>query len=321
MYIVTGGTGFIGSNIVNELAKKNCEIVVVDRLDHPFKKKYLSSLKLIKVIKPESLFKFVENNHKTISSIIHMGAISSTSETNLKLLLNNNLFYSEKLFNLCNQFSIKFIYASSAATYGGGENGFDDNITLLDAIKLKPTNYYGLSKHLFDLKVLEQLNGSNKKLSSKPIGLKFFNVYGPNELHKGSMMSPIPKFLKDIQTNKEVNLFKSHNKLFQNGMQSRDFIYVKDCVKIVMWFLKNKHHSGIFNVGSGKSKNFLELAQAIFDNQDLKSKIHFIPTPLSIRNSYQYMTKANISKLREIGYKDKMTNLKDGINNYINNYL
>ena len=321
MHIVTGGAGFIGSNIVRELGKNDYEIIVADRIDSPLKKKYLSSFKHIKIINPNSVFKFIENNHKKISSIIHMGAISSTSETNLKLLLNNNLFYSEKLFNLCNQFSIKFIYASSAATYGSGENGFDDTNTLFDAIKLKPINYYGLSKHLFDLKVLEQLTGSTKKLLSKPIGLKFFNVYGPNELHKGSMMSPIPKFLKDIQTNKEVNLFKSHNKLFKDGMQSRDSIYVKDCVNIVMWFLKNKSSFGIFNVGTGKSKSFLELSNSIFENQNIKQKINFIPTPLNIRNGYQYKTKANISKLREIGYKNKITNLKDGINDYINNYL
>ena len=229
MHIVTGGAGFIGSNIVKALKKKHLEVIVVDDLDHKLKHEYLTNLKVDKIIPPSSLENFITNNHKKILSVIHMGAITSTAELNIKLLLKNNLFFSSMIFNICNKYSIKFIYASSAATYGNGKNGFNDSNFLTDFIKLQPINYYGLTKHLFDLEILQKIE-SGIKIESRPVGLKFFNVYGPNELHKGFMMSTIPKFYNQIKINKYMNLFKSHNPQFLNGMQSRDFIYVKDCV-------------------------------------------------------------------------------------------
>ena len=248
-----------------------------------------------------------------------MGAISSTAETNLELLINNNLIYSENLFSICNKYEIKLIYASSAATYGNGENGFDDKNTLLNFIRLNPINLYGLSKHLFDLKVLESIGIGN--MDSRPVGLKFFNVYGPNEMHKGFMMSPVPKFLKQIKETKKLNLFKSHNLKIKDGKQARDFIYVKDCVDIILWLIKNDSIIGIINVGTGIKKTFLELAKIIFKNQKIKENIKFIPTPKEIRKGYQYMTRANISLIRKKGYKKNFTSLKDGVNDYINNYL
>ena len=320
MHIVTGGAGFIGSNIVKALKKKHLEVIVVDDLDHKLKHEYLTNLKVDKIISPSSLEKFITNNHKKILSVIHMGAITSTAELNIKLLLKNNLFFSSMIFNICNKYSIKFIYASSAATYGNGKNGFNDSNFLIDFIKLQPINYYGLTKHLFDLEILQKIE-SGIKIESRPVGLKFFNVYGPNELHKGFMMSTIPKFYNQIKINKYMNLFKSHNPQFLNGMQSRDFIYVKDCVDVTLWFLKRKEKQGIFNVGTGKSETFLNLSKIIFKNLSLDMDIRFIDTPKKIRNGYQYYTKANISQIRKVGFSKNFTRLKDGVNEYINLYL
>ena len=319
MHIITGAAGFIGSNISIELDRLGYDLVLCDILDHEMKIKNISSLKKPLIIKPSQLINFIKKNSKKIESVIHMGAISSTAETNLELLINNNLIYSENLFSICNKYEIKLIYASSAATYGNGENGFDDKNTLLNFIRLNPINLYGLSKHLFDLKVLESIGIGN--MDSRPVGLKFFNVYGPNEMHKGFMMSPVPKFLKQIKETKKLNLFKSHNLKIKDGKQARDFIYVKDCVDIILWLIKNDSIIGIINVGTGIKKTFLELAKIIFKNQKIKENIKFIPTPKEIRKGYQYMTRANISLIRKKGYKKNFTSLKDGVNDYINNYL
>ncbi len=319
MHIITGAAGFIGSNISIELDRLGYDLVLCDILDHEMKIKNISSLKKPLIIKPSQLINFIKKNSKKIESVIHMGAISSTAETNLELLINNNLIYSENLFFICNKYKIKLIYASSAATYGNGENGFDDKNTLLNFIRLNPINLYGLSKHLFDLKVLESIGIGN--MDSRPVGLKFFNVYGPNEMHKGFMMSPVPKFLKQIKETKKLNLFKSHNSKIKDGKQARDFIYVKDCVDIILWLIKNDSIIGIINVGTGIKKTFLELAKIIFKNQKIKENIQFIPTPKEIRKGYQYMTRANISLIRKKGYKKNFTSLKDGVNDYINNYL
>ena len=319
MHIITGAAGFIGSNIANKLYDLGHEIILCDHLDHKFKKTNINRLSSVKLIRPVQLFNFIIQNKNKIESVIHMGAISSTAEKNLELLINNNLIFSKKLFNMCNNLSIKLIYASSAATYGSGENGFNDANNLMNFIKLNPINFYGLSKHLFDLQILEAINANDN--ASRSVGLKFFNVYGPNELHKGFMMSPIPKFLKQIRETKELNLFKSHNPNFAHGEQCRDFIYVKDCVDVVLWLLKKKSVTGILNVGTGKKNTFINLARIIFKNENLKEKIKFISTPIEIRGGYQYMTKANISLLREKGYKKNFTTLYNGVNDYINNYL
>ncbi len=316
MHIVTGGAGFIGSNIVNALLKINKEIIVCDKIDHKLKKNNISKIKKNYIINPNKLNKFIIENYKEIDSVIHMGAISSTTEKNIKLLLQNNYQYSIDLLNNCDNYSIKFLYASSAATYGNGENGFSDDNDLRKMIKLTPINYYGLSKHLFDLYLLSRIN-SGYKFSSKPIGLKFFNVYGINEFHKGFMMSPIPKFLNQIKNYEYLNLFKSHNQNFANGEQARDFVYIEDCIRVVLWFLKNKKKQGIFNVGSGKSETFRSLAKIIFKKLNKKINIKYIPTPKEIRKGYQYKTKADLANLRYAGYKNKFTSLKEGVSKYI----
>ena len=319
MIIITGGAGFIGSNIAQELSKKN-RIVICDKLNDPIKKKNIASVKGKKIIKINEIFTFIEKNKKKISAVIHMGAISATDETNLDLLIKNNYLYSLRLFNMCNKYNIKFIYASSAATYGNRPVSFDDTNSLNDFLKLKPSNYYGLSKHLFDLHIISLMK-SGEKLGSNPIGLKFFNVYGPNELHKGFMMSPIPKFLKEIQKTKKLELFKSHNKKFADGKQSRDFIYIKDCVKVMVWLLKKRKLKGIYNVGTGKSRTFYDLAKAVFRNVNVKTNIKYVPTPKRITKGYQYYTKAKMNNLRSAGYKKDFLTIEQGVKDYINNYL
>ncbi len=320
MIVITGGAGFIGFNVATELNLSGNEVIIVDYLYSNKQLGNTTKLKKFRRIDPEKLFSFINKNKNKIKAVIHLGAISSTSESNLSLLLKNNLYYSEKLFNITNKYGIKFIYASSASTYGDGQAGFSDKNTLMNFIKLKPINFYGLSKHLFDLKVLEQLS-SKQIVDSFPIGLKFFNVYGPHEMHKGFMMSPIPKFYSEIKANGYLKLFKSHNPNYQNGMQSRDFIYVKDCVEIIKWFLKKRKKKGIYNVGTGKSETFLKLSSIIFQNVGVKENIKYINTPKKIREGYQYMTRADIKNLRSAGFTKKFTSLSSGVNDYINNYL
>ena len=320
MYIVTGAAGLIGFHIAKSLEKKGKEVILVDHKTNISNKNNLAYLKSRAIIKPQYLFKFIKSNQKKVKYVIHMGAISSTTETNIKLLLENNYEYSKKLFKVCNEFGIKFIYASSAATYGNGSEGFNDNNDLLNFIKLSPVNYYGLSKHLFDLHVLNQFK-LLKKVSSLPIGLKFFNVYGPYESHKGMMSSPIPRFYSQVKKNKTIKLFKSYNPLIEDGMQSRDFVYIKDCVEIVMWFIKNKKISGIFNVGTGVSTSFRDLSNMIFKNLGSESIIKYISKPKQIRSGYQYMTKAETENLKKVGYQKSFTKLDDGVNDYIKNFL
>ncbi len=320
MHLITGGAGFIGSNIAKSLENSSNDIIIIDRIDHIHKSKNLKNIKYKKIISPNSLFSFIDKNYKKIDAIIHMGAISSTAEKRVKLLIENNLNFSKKLFKSCEKYKIKMIYASSAATYGKGTLGFSDDNEFLKFIKLHPINLYGLSKHLFDLYILEKY-ALHKNLSSKPVGLKFFNVYGPNELHKGFMMSPIPKFYKQIKANKTINLYKSYHPEIANGMQSRDFIYIDDCVKIVNWFLKNKSKTGIYNVGTGISRTFLDLSKIIFKNLNYDFKVNYIPMPKKIKNGYQYMTRSDNKNLRKIGYKHKFISLEAGVNDYINKFI
>ncbi len=319
MIIVTGGAGFIGSNIADQLSKKN-KVIICDKIHGPIKKKNIANIKNKKIIKINEIFKFIEKNKKRISAVIHMGAISATDESNLKLLLNNNYIYSLKLFNSCNKYNIKFIYASSAATYGNSFDLYDDENSFENFLKLKPINYYGLSKHLFDLHILSIIK-SEEKLGSNPVGLKFFNVYGPNELHKGFMMSPIPKFLDEIQKAKKLKLFKSHHENFSDGRQSRDFIYIKDCVKVIIWLLKKRNLTGIYNLGTGKSRTFYDLANIVFNNVNIKPNIIYVPTPKKIRTGYQYYTKAKMNRLRKAGYKQDFLTIEEGVADYIKNYL
>lgn len=311
MIIITGGAGFIGSNLVNKLvSKSNYEIVSVDYNNEKNKHYFMNDN--FKRILPEDLEIFIKNNKKKIIAIVHLGAITSTTEKNLDLIIKNNLELSIFLWSWCKKNNKRLIYASSAATYGDGSNLFDDREDDQYLSKLNPLNLYGWSKQIFDRLI-------NKKKEQPPqiVGLKFFNVYGPNENHKGSMKSIVLKIHQTISKGMDVKLFKSHNENYKDGEQLRDFIYVKDVVSIIEWFIDNPKLNGLFNVGTGVPRSFNDIAKVVFSNSNKREKITYIDTPIEIRNQYQYFTKANIKKLRGSGYLKDFFSLEDGIKDYI----
>lgn len=318
MLIVTGGLGFIGSNLVYGLNKINQNnIIICDTANSKLKKNYLKKAKYKKIISPPSFFYFLEKNKKKIKYIFHLGAITATTSLDFKKLLKNNLEFSIKILKFCTNNKIGFIYASSASTYGDGSNGFNDYENYVYLNKLKPLNLYGRSKHFFDLYISEKVKKKKKKLPVQWVGLKFFNVYGKNEKHKKKQMSIISYLTPLINKNQKINLFKSHNKNFKDGEQKRDFIHVSDCISVILWFYKNKKISGLFNVGTGKARTFIDTIKILFKQLNKKEKINFIDTPKNIRKHYQYFTKANLNKLKKYGYKKKFKDIEDGIKLFV----
>ena len=324
MIIVTGGAGFIGSALIAELNSKGySEILVVDRLGDENKWKNLCNKSFSTFIHKDKFLSFLSTmpTPGSIEAIFHLGACSSTVEKDADYLMENNFQYSQSIFKFCTKHSIPLIYASSAATYGNGTLGYSDNEDLLP--KLKPINPYGFSKKIFDSWVLTQVE--------KPpfyFGLKFFNVYGPNEYHKQGMKSLIAKAVPQILENGYIKLFKSHHPDFEHGEQKRDFIYVKDITKCMMYLFdasrqKNKNViSGIYNLGTGKARSFKDLALAVFKALDKKVHIEWIDMPKNIQNQYQYFTEANLNNLRErTAYLESFASLEEGINDYVKNYL
>ena len=317
MIIITGGAGFIGSNLVYELNKrKQKNLIICDVVNSLLKRNYLKRTKYKKIISPSNLFKFLNKNKKKINYIFHLGAISATTSTNFTKLIKNNLEYSIKLLKFCTENKTHFIYASSASTYGNGSNGFVDNENYTYLKKLKPLNLYGKSKHLFDLHISKKLE-EKKELPPQWVGLKFFNVYGNNERHKKKQMSIVSFLSPLVKKNKRIKLFKSHNIKYKDGGQKRDFVHVDDCINVILWFYKNKNKSGLFNVGTGKARTFLDITKILFNEFKKEKKIDFINTPKNIRKHYQYFTMANIRKLRKYGYMNKFKNIEDGIKLFI----
>lgn len=315
MYVVTGGAGFIGSVIVWKLNREGIDnILIVDNLDKSEKWKNLVNRNYTDYVNKEKFLELVLNNYSfgDIEAVIHMGACSSTTENDAEYLIDNNYKYSKILGEFCLSKRIRYIYASSAATYGDGKLGFSDEYDLIP--EFKPMNMYGYSKQLFDLWVLKN------NLQNEFVGLKFFNVYGPNEYHKDDMASLVYKAYHQILKTGQVKLFKSHKPEYKHGEQLRDFIYVKDCSDVVWWFLQNKK-TGIFNLGTGTPRTWLDLANSVFKAMNKKPDIEFIPVPESIRAKYQYYTKADMTRLREAGFDKKMTNIERGVDDYIKNYL
>lgn len=321
MIIVTGGAGFIGSNILAGLEKAGYkDLVVVDWLGCEDKWKNIAKRELTHIVMPENLDEFLAKYNKEITAIIHMGAISTTTEKDVDLIVKSNQQLSWKLWEFCRDNNKQFIYASSAATYGSGENGFDDNETQDYLNHLRPLNPYGWSKAFFDRKVARELSEGHK-VPKQHVGLKFFNVYGPNEYHKGGQKSVIAHIFPVVKKDEEVKLFKSYHPDYKDGQQLRDFVWVGDIVRVILWMLKHPKVSGLFNVGSGEARSFYDLAKATWKAMGKAPKIGYKEMPEELRGKYQYYTKANLSKLRSVGYTDAMTSLEEGIKQYVQKYL
>ena len=321
MIIVTGGAGFIGSNLVAALdALGQRRIVVSDWLGSETKWRNLAKHPLYDIVAPEALPDFIEANSGAIHSVFHLGAISETTAVDGDLILQRNFHSSIALWEACARHRIAFIYASSAATYGDGALGFDDSNDLEQAKQLRPLNLYGWSKWLFDCWVLARIAAGDP---SPPVwaGLRFFNVYGPNEYHKGAMQSLVSKIVAAHKPGAAVKLFKSHKEGFADGEQLRDFIHVDDVVSVMLWLGEQELPGGILNVGTGTARSFADLAKAAVRACGDTPRLDFIDMPESIRPAYQYYTCADMRRLRALGYNQEFTSLEAGVTRYVQNYL
>jgi ADP-L-glycero-D-manno-heptose 6-epimerase len=315
MIVITGAAGFIGSCLVAKLNEENfTDLILVDDFSDEQKAKNLEGKKHSQKIHRDDFIQWLRDNQRLVQFIFHLGARTDTTEFNKEVFDKLNLNYSKDLWNVCVEFGLPLVYASSAATYGLGENGYDDNEDIIE--KLKPLNPYGDSKNEFDKWALKQ--------ARKPyfwVGLKFFNVYGPNEYHKGRMASVIFHAFNQILEKGVVKLFRSHHPDYKDGGQLRDFVYVKDIVEVCYFLLHHRKNSGIYNLGSGEARTFLDLAKSTFKALNKETKIEFIDTPVDIRDKYQYFTEANMSKLKAIGYSKPFYTLEQGVKDYVLNYL
>jgi ADP-L-glycero-D-manno-heptose 6-epimerase len=319
MLLVTGGAGFIGSNVVAALNDAGrADVTVCDLLGHDGKWHNLAKRQLADIIPPSELSDWLRS--RRLDAVIHLGAISETTATDGDLVIDSNFRLSLRLLDWCTQSATRFIYASSAATYGGGAQGFFDDASISALKTLRPMNLYGWSKHLFDMAVAERA-ARGAKLPPQWAGLKFFNVFGPNEYHKGAMMSVLARRFEDIKADRRVQLFKSHREGIADGDQRRDFIYVDDVVRVMMWLLATPSVSGLFNVGTGKARSFKDLIVSAYAALGTRPNIQYIDMPEEIRGSYQYFTQANIDKLRRAGYNGGFTPLEDAVAFYVKDYL
>jgi ADP-L-glycero-D-manno-heptose 6-epimerase len=316
MIIVTGGAGFIGSALIAALNKRQiADILVVDQLASDKKWKNLRNLSFADYVEKDDFLEMVleDKISPPVEALFHLGACTSTTETNASYLIKNNYEYTKLLAQWATDADIRFIYASSAATYGDGSAGFSDDEGQID--KLRPLNMYGYSKQLFDLWA------RRTGLLTKIAGLKYFNVFGPNEYHKGDMRSFVVKAFEQINAKGKVGLFKSYKSEFKDGEQKRDFIYVKDAADMTLFFLYNPQINGLFNIGTGRPRTWNDLVKAVFAAMDKEPNIEYIEMPNSISNQYQYYTCADITKLRNAGYNKKTISLEDAIKDYVQNYL
>ncbi len=315
MIVVTGAAGFIGSCLISKLNEENFNyIIAVDKFDNETKNKNLSGKKLQGKIDRDDFFDWLDSNHELVEFIFHLGARTDTAEFDMDILEKLNTSYSKEIWKRCVSYQIPLIYASSAATYGLGENGYEDDESKIE--NLVPLNPYGVSKNNFDIWALHQ--------EEKPFywaGLKFFNVYGPNEYHKGRMASVIFHAFNQINETQAMKLFRSHHANYKDGEQMRDFVYVKDVINVCYWLMHHRKNSGIYNLGSGTARTFLDLTNAVFDALNVSKNISFIDTPTDIRDKYQYFTEATMHKLSAIGYPTPFTPLEAGIEDYVKNYL
>ncbi len=315
MIIITGAEGFIGSCLVAKLNEDGFnDLILVDDFSDGERSKNITEKKYTAKIERKEFFDWLDKNEHLVEFIFHIGARTDTTESDEKIFKELNLDFSKTLWNACVKYGLPLVYASSAATYGDGEFGYDDDTKLLD--QLQPMNPYGRSKNDFDKWAVTQ--------NDVPFfwaGLKFFNVYGPNEYHKGRMASVVLHAFNQIKETGKVKLFRSHKPDFNDGEQMRDFIYVKDLCDVCVFLMTNRKHSGIYNLGSGKARTFKDLVKGIFVALNITPQIEFIDTPEDIREKYQYFTEAKMEKLKSIGYTKPFTSVEDGVMDYVKNYL
>ncbi len=321
MFLVTGGAGFIGSNIVATLEERGLgKAAVCDRLGSGDKRRNIDKRDLAEIIHPDRLFEFLGDNGAAIEAVIHMGAVSDTTAPDSDRLRDTNVRLPVALWTWCAGHRVRFLYASSAATYGDGAQGFDDDNAAEALAHLRPLNPYAKSKHMFDLEVARMVADG----AARPpqwAGLKFFNVYGPNEYHKGAQKSVVAQIYPKAAAGVPAPLFKSHHPDYADGGQLRDFIWVGDCVDVVLWLLGHDTVNGLFNCGTGGARSFADLAAAVYRALGAEPQIEYIPTPEAIRDRYQYFTEADMSRLRAAGYDQTFTTLEDGVGAYVKGFL
>lgn len=315
MIVVTGAAGFIASCLVAKLNEEGYnDLVLVDDFSRENRKVNYESKKYTQLVDREEFIEWLRQNENQVQFIFHLGARTDTTEFDQAIFDKLNLNYTKDIWNACIEFGLPLVYASSAATYGEGELGYDDRHDIVD--ELKPLNPYGESKNEFDKWALKQ-----EKQPFFWAGLKFFNVYGPNEYHKGRMASVVFHAFNQIEKTEAMKLFRSHRDDYENGHQQRDFVYVKDVVNVCMFHMESRKHSGLYNLGTGKARTFLDLVKATFKALDKPEDISFIDTPADIRDKYQYFTEANMQKLFDAGYDTPFTELEEGVKDYVQNYL
>lgn len=319
MYLVTGGAGFIGSNVVAALNEAgHGDVVVCDTLGHDGKWRNLAKRQLADLVPPHELSEWLKG--RRLDAVIHLGAISETTATDGDLVIATNFRLSLSLLDWCAAQAVPFIYASSASTYGDGTEGFADDNSLPALRRLRPMNLYGWSKHLFDMAVIARANEGGA-MPPQWAGLKFFNVFGPNEYHKGAMMSVLAKRFDDIKAGRTVELFRSHREGIADGDQRRDFIYVDDVVRVMLWLVATPSVSGIFNVGTGRARSFCDLILAAYAALGVPPNLSYVDMPEHIRGSYQYFTQGEMERLARAGYNGGFTALEDAVGHYVQEYL
>lgn len=321
MIVVTGGAGFIGSNLVAGLEEAGYgPVSVVDELGRKEKWRNLRGRELDELVPPEDVFEMLERRHDEVDYLVHLGAVTSTAETDADLIVQTNYRLSQTLWEWCAHHEVPFLYASSAATYGDGSRGFDDDGSPEALARLVPLTPYAWSKHLFDRWVARRV-ADGETAPPQWAGLKFFNVYGPNEWHKGTMMSGVTRAWPAAARGEPAVLFRSHDPAFPDGGQMRDFVYVKDCVNVMIWLMETPEVSGLFNVGTGQARTWLDLVAALYAAAGHEMEVAWQDTPPEIRDGYQYFTRAEVRRLREAGYARAFTPLEDGITDYVTNHL
>ncbi len=321
MIVVTGGAGFIGSNIVAGLESADAgRVSVVDRLGCGEKWKNLRGRALDELVDPADLDDFLARRGEEVRYVVHMGAISATTETDADLIVATNVRLSQRIWRWCADRDVPLIYASSAATYGDGSEGFDDDSDPDALARLLPLNAYGWSKHLFDRWVVREV-ASGAPRPPQWVGLKFFNVYGPHEHHKGDMRSVVTKSYPAAAAGKPVTLFRSHHPDYEDGGQMRDFVYVKDCVDVMLWLMERRDVSGLYNLGTGRAQTWLELMGALYGAVGREMEVQWVDTPEEIRDRYQYYTQAAMDRLRAAGYQGRFRTVEEGVSDYVTEHL